>query len=119
MSYFKNRISAFGFAFAGIAQSFRQETHLKLHAIISILAIGLAFFFNVSKIDWIILLACITLVICLEMFNSALEKLCDLVMPEQHPKIKYIKDVAAGAVLVACFFAVVAGILVFLPYAQN
>jgi diacylglycerol kinase len=50
------------------------------------------------------------------MLNSALEKLCDLVMPEQHVKIKYIKDVAAGAVLIACVFAVIVAILVFYPY---
>jgi len=116
MEYFKNRINSFRYAFSGLAQSFRQETHLKLHAAIALLVIGLGFFFDISNSDWVTVLLCITLVICLEMFNSALEKLCDLVMPERHPKIKYIKDVAAGSVLIACIFAIVAGLLVFLPY---
>ena len=116
MEYFKNRIKAFGFAFSGFRQSFAQEAHLKIHAVIALFVIGLAFFFDISRTEWIVVLLSITLVICLEMFNSAIEKLCDLVMPEQHPKIKYIKDVAAGAVLVACIFAAIAGGLVFWPY---
>lgn len=116
MSYFNDRVKAFGYAFSGILQAFRQETHLKLHLIIAILVIGLGFFFDLTKTDWIIILLSITLVISFEMFNSVIEKLCDIVLPEQHPKIKYIKDVAAGAVLVASLFALIAGLLVFLPY---
>ena len=115
MGYYKDRLKAFGFAFSGLKQAFSQEVHLKLHAIITLLTIGLGLFFDVSRTDWLFLFLAITLVICLEMFNSALEKLCDLVMPEQHIKIKYIKDVAAGAVLVACLFAVVVAVLVFYP----
>jgi diacylglycerol kinase len=116
MSYFKDRINAFGYAFSGIYQSFRQETHLKLHAIIALLVIGLAVFFDVSKTDWIILLLAVTLVISFEMLNSAIEKLCNIVMPEQDPRIKYIKDVCAGAVLIICLFALAAGLFVFLRY---
>jgi len=119
MSYFKNRIKAFGYAFSGLGQSFRQEAHLKLHLVIALMVSGLAAFFDVSKTDWIILLLAITLVISLEMLNSAIEKLCDLVQPETHPKIKYVKDVAAGAVLIACIFALLAGCIVFLPYFLN
>lgn len=116
MSYYKDRIKAFGFAFSGLRQSFRQETHLKLHAVITLLTIGSGFFFELSATEWLFLLLAIVLVICLEMINSALEKLCDLVMPEQNAKIKYIKDVAAGAVLIACAFAVIVGVVVFYPH---
>lgn len=116
MSYFRDRIKAFGYAFSGIYQSFRQETHLMLHAISTIFVIGLGFFFEITKTEWVIILLSITLVILSEMFNSALEKLCDFVMPEKHPKIKYIKDVSAGAVLIACVFALIAGLIIFLPY---
>jgi diacylglycerol kinase (ATP) len=116
MSYFNDRIKAFGFAFSGLFQAFKQEVHLKLHLVIAFLVIGLGFFFDITKADWIIILACITLVISFEMFNSVIEKLCDIVMPGQHPKIKYIKDVAAAAVLVASLFAFIVGLMVFLPY---
>lgn len=116
MNYFKHRVNAFGYAFSGVFQSFSREPHLKLHAIIAILVIGLGFFFDITVTEWILVLAAVTLVIGFEMFNSALEKLCNIVMPDLHPQIKYIKDVSAGAVLVACIFAVITGLAVFLPY---
>ncbi|PBQ34345.1 diacylglycerol kinase [Sphingobacteriaceae bacterium] len=116
MGYFKNRINAFGYAFSGIYQAFRQETHLKIHAVIALLVIGLAAFFEVCNEHWILLLLAITLVIALEMLNSAVEKLCNIIKPELDPRIKYIKDVSAGAVLIVCLFAVAAGIIVFSHY---
>ena len=61
-------------------------------------------------------LTCITIVICLELVNSALERLCDRLIPEKDLKVKYVKDVAAGAVLVASIFSIIIGLMVFLPY---
>lgn len=119
MEYFKNRFIAFKYAFSGLAAAFKNEVHLKLYLFIALIVIGLAFYFGVSKTEWLELFACITLVITLEMFNSAIEKLCDLVMPDKHPKIKYIKDVMAGAVLLACVFAAIVGVMVFMPYLKG
>lgn len=119
MTYLKNRIRAFGFAFAGIAQSFSRETHLKLHAIIAFAVIATSLYFNISKQEWLWIALSISLVVAFEMLNSALEKLCDLTTKEQHSTIKYIKDVAAGAVLIVCVFAVIVGLLIFLPYLSN
>jgi len=116
MSYLNKRKNAILIALSGIFQALKTESHLKLHFIAAVFVIGFGFWFNVSKTDWVILLLSITLVISSEMFNSALEKLCDLIMPEKHPKIKYIKDVAAGAVLISCIFALIAGFIVFVPY---
>ena len=50
-----------------------------------------------------------------EILNTCLEKLADFITLEQHPHIKYIKDLAAGAVLVAAIIAVVTGLLIFIP----
>lgn len=116
MSYLKNRKNAFVHAFNGLGQAFKTEIHLKLFLVIAIVVIAFAFYLKVSETDWIRLLICISLVLCLELVNSAIEKLCDLVMPEKHPKIKYIKDVMAGAVLLACFFAAIIGVIVFKNY---
>ena len=116
MSYLKNRIKAFGYAFSGLKESFLKETHMKLHLASAVLVVAFGLFLNVSKTDWLFLSLAITIVIAFEMINTALEKLCDVMQPEQDPKIKYIKDVAAGAVLVVCIFAVVVGIFVFSPY---
>ena len=93
MDYFKNRVMAFKYAFSGLAAAFKSEVHLKLYLFIALMVNGLGFYLGLTKTEWMEVAACITLVITLELFNSAIEKLCDLVMPDQHPKIKYIKDV--------------------------
>jgi diacylglycerol kinase (ATP) len=54
------------------------------------------------------------LVMCAEMLNTALERLCDMVCPQYSDFIRHSKDVAAGGVLVACLFAAAAGLVVFL-----
>jgi diacylglycerol kinase (ATP) len=116
MGFFNNRYRAFGYAFKGLASAFRNELHVKLHALVAILVVGFGFYCHVTATEWILLLGCISLVICTELINSALERLCNLVSPEQHPAVKYIKDVAAAAVLISCILAVITGLLVFWPY---
>jgi len=61
------------------------------------------------------IIGAIALVIIVEMLNTAIEKLADVVSPSIHPQIKVVKDVAASAVLIAAIFAVVVAMLVFLP----
>lgn len=119
MGYIENRLSAFKYAFSGLGQAFRNETHLKLHGLITLVVVNFGFYCQLGKTEWFMILGCITLVICLELLNSALERLCDRLVPETDPKIKYVKDVAAGAVVVACIFAVIIGLMVFLPHIKN
>ena len=70
---------------------------------------------KVDTIEWTILILCMILVLSLEMINSAIEKICDLIQPNQHPQIKIIKDVAAGAVLLASIGAAIIGAIILLP----
>lgn len=116
MTYLKKRIQAFGYAFSGLAKAFTSEAHLQLHFLATVFVIWGGIFFNISKLEWFEVSACIVLVISLELINSAIEKLCDLYSTEQNPKIKYIKDVAAGAVLIASIFAAIIGFMVFIPH---
>ena len=55
-------------------------------------------------------------VIAAELFNTAIEKLVDLVSPQQHPVAGQVKDIAAGAVLVCAATAAIIGLIVFIPY---
>ncbi len=119
MSYFKKRINSFGFAFNGIWHSFKSEAHLKIHFLTALLVVVCGFYFGATPVEWTILLICCGFVIALELFNSALEKLCDLVTTEHNPKIKYVKDVMAGAVLIASVTAALVGILIFYPYLKR
>ena len=63
-----------------------------------------------------IVILCIGVVIAAELFNTAIEKLVDLVSPQQHPVAGQVKDIAAGAVLVCAATAAIIGLIVFIPY---
>lgn len=89
---------------------------MKIHFLAALLVIGAGVYVNISAIDWCMLAFAIAFVMVTELINTAIEKLCDMVMPAPHPVIKYIKDISAAAVLVACIAAVVAGSIVFWPY---
>ena len=61
------------------------------------------------------MMICIAIVLCLEMVNSAIEQLCNMVTKEFHPSIGKIKDISAGAVLLASILSFVIGCFIFLP----
>ena len=65
--------------------------------------------------EWIAIGFCIAFVIAMEMLNTAIEKLCDVVHQEVHPGIKKVKDIAAGAVLISAIFSLITGLIIFLP----
>jgi undecaprenol kinase/diacylglycerol kinase (ATP) len=107
--------NAFVFAFSGLRYFFRHEGNGRIQTVIGTITLVLSVLFRLSRMEWIVVLLCIGLVLSLEMLNSALEKLCDLVQPDLHPQIKIIKDVAAAAVLWACLISTAIGALIFLP----
>jgi diacylglycerol kinase len=108
-------LKSFSYAWAGIRQCFVSESNFSIHAVAAIIAIILSVLLKISAGEWIAVCFCIALVITMEMLNTAIEKLCDVVHKEIHPSIKKVKDIAAGAVLVSAVFSVVTGCIIFLP----
>ena len=103
------------FASQGAKQFFSRDRNGKIQTVIAVTAIVLGFTVRLSSFQWLLVLFCIGLVISLEMINSAIEQYCDLVTTDFHPSIKIIKDVAAGAVLVASLMSLVIGLIIFIP----
>ena len=108
-------IKTFINAFNGIKYFFKTERNGKIQAAVSIIIVVAGLYLHLSAFEWIITFLCIGVVLTLEMLNSALEYLCNLVHSEYHPLIKIIKDVAAGAVLFASIISSVIGLIIFLP----
>ncbi len=102
---------SFRFAGQGIVALFRYENNARIHLLAAIGVIGICFWLNLNQTEWAIILTQIGLVWAAEGFNTAIEKLCDLVSPGYHPQIKAIKDLSAGAVLLLVLVAVVVGSL--------
>jgi diacylglycerol kinase len=115
-SFLLSRYRSFLFAFKGIAAVFRSEPNMHLHVLASIIVAVMAFRFEVTKIEWCILILCIGMVWVAETFNTALETLTNLVSPDHNILAGKTKDLAAGAVLLASITAAIVGIIVFLPY---
>jgi len=112
-------IKSFGYAWAGIKSCFQSEPNFRIHSVLAIVALLFSIVFNISAYEWIAVGFCIALVVTMEMLNTAIEKLCDVVHKEVHPGIKKVKDIAAGAVLVAAFFSLITGGIIFLPKIIN
>lgn len=113
-----NFLKGFLYAFNGLVVFFRHERNGRIQLVISIIVVILAFVLHVSAADWIILMICIGAVVALEMINSAIEKLCNLVHPKYHPAVKVIKDISAAAVLWVSVFSGIIGVIIFLPKIQ-
>jgi diacylglycerol kinase len=116
MNFFKQRIRSFAYAFSGLYEAVKSEMHMKFHLFASVLVIAAGFYFSVTKSEFLVILICIALVISLELINTAIEHLCNKLMPDTNANVKYIKDVSAGAVLVASIIAMVIGLIIFWPY---
>jgi len=111
----RKRFRSFRFAGAGLRLVFRTEHNAWLHLAATIAVIIFAFLFHVSATEGALLAVAIGLVWISELFNTCIEKIMDFVSMENRPEIKFIKDISAGAVLVAAVIALVIGCLVFFP----
>lgn len=114
----KNRdfYSSFEFAFTGIVTAFKEERNMRKHAVSAVLAILAGLIFRISALEWLFLLLSVTLVIAFEIMNSAIENVVDLASGYHFSMLaKNAKDMAAGAVLVVSGFALLTGLIIFVP----
>lgn len=109
-------LKSFTFAIEGIKTAIKTERNMRIHLCVSIIVIGLSFFFSIRNVEWLLILIIIGGMFALELMNTAIERLVDLATKEFHPLAKQAKDLAAGAVFVYAILAVIAGIIIFIPY---
>ena len=113
---FKKQLRSFGYAWQGIRSCVGKEQNLSFHLIATVCVVAAGVGFSITRGEWTAIVICIGLVIAAELFNSAIERLVDLVSPQRHPVAGQVKDIAAGAVLVCALAAIVVGLIVFIPY---
>lgn len=112
---FSKRLQSFRHAFNGIRLFLRSEPNGRIHFAATVLVIIAGVWLHCSLSEWAMLIIVMAMVWLTEMLNTAIEKIMDHITPEQHPGVKWIKDVAAGAVLVAALAAAIVGALIFIP----
>ena len=103
-------------ALTGIITAFKEERNMRKHLVSAILVVLAGLIFRVSATEWLFLLMAVFLVIALEIVNSAIENVVDLASNYHFSMLaKNAKDMAAGAVLVVSCYALITGMIVFIP----
>lgn len=108
-------LHAFVHALAGIKSFITTERNAKFHLVASLVVIGMGYYCSLAAMEWLWIALAICLVWVSEMLNTAIEGVCDRITTQHDAQIKIIKDVSAGAVLVASMFAVVVATIIFIP----
>lgn len=111
----KARLKSFTYAFNGLRVMFKNEHNVWIHSFATLCTVTTGIILNLSALEWVAIIFAIVLVIAGETFNSAIEKLCDVVQPNRDERIGKIKDMSAGAVLLCAIAAVAVGLLIFVP----
>lgn len=109
----KNMVDSFNYAIEGLIYAVRTQRNMRIHMIATLVVLTASFFYNLSKIEFLIVLITITMVITAEMVNTAVECAIDATTNYYHPLAKIAKNVAAGAVFVTAITAVVVGYVIF------
>ncbi len=117
--FFSGRLKSLKFATLGAYKLITTEHSVISQSIMAIVLIGLGFYFQISRIDWMFQIFAMGLVLSIEGLNTAVEKTADFIHPDYHEKIGFIKDIAAGAVFFAAIASKVIIILIYYPYFFN
>jgi diacylglycerol kinase (ATP) len=111
----RKRAASFYYAGDGIRRFFKTEHNAWLHLAATVLVGLMMIKYRVSNLEAVLLVFCIGFVWAAEVFNTCIEKIMDFISKEKHPQIRLIKDMAAGAVLIASITALIVGLIVFIP----
>ncbi|MFV9511030.1 diacylglycerol kinase family protein [Tepidibacillus sp. LV47] len=114
--FWKKLINSFYFASEGITYAILTQRNMKIHVAISIIVLLFGMWLHFSFFDSLLILISIGLVIGMELMNTAVETVVDLVMPKFHPLAKLAKDLAAGSVLFLTFIVSLIGLIIIIPY---
>ncbi len=112
---FKARLCSFRYAVSGLMRFFFEEHNAIVHLLATIVVGALVIFFRINGAELLALVIVTGGVWVAELLNTAIEQVMNKVSPEWHPKVKYIKDLAAAAVMVAALTALLVAGIVFIP----
>ncbi|MDV3428691.1 MAG: diacylglycerol kinase [Bacillota bacterium] len=109
----KKMVDSFNYAIEGIIHAVRTQRNMRIHMITALFILTLCFFYDLKKVEMLIITITITMVITAELINTAIEAAIDATTNYYHPLAKIAKNVAAGAVLVTAINAVFVGFIIF------
>jgi diacylglycerol kinase len=111
----KKLIRSFGYAFKGVAFAAKTQLNFRIHLAAMLITVLMGIILHISAAEWLWVGLSITLVLVTEIFNTMIETFTDFVSPGYNEKAGHIKDMSAGAVVIAALFALITGLVIFLP----
>ncbi len=112
-------LKSFQYAFKGLYLVMRDEQNFRVHVFFAFVALFFSWFFHITKIELIIVILLISIVMLMEVINSAIERVTDILKPRINNFVMEIKDIMAAAVMLASIIAVIIGLFIFVPYLLN
>lgn len=110
---------SFRHAFRGLKYSLTYERNFQVEVIAAVFVVALIFIFKVKNWEAVVLVFMIMWVLTMELINTVLERIVDIIRPRIHPYARLIKDVMAAVVLISSVIAIVVGIIIFYPYVKG
>ncbi len=112
----RTHVDSFKDAFAGLIWSFKTQPNFRIHLILALIAIFLSWFFQITFVEFAIIIFTIVLGLTAEMINTSIEAMTDLITTEHRENAKIAKDVAAGMMLTTAIGALCVAIVIFIPH---
>ena len=119
MRGFKRLSSSLKYAFDGLKYAYKNEQSMTVHIVVTILVIMFGFIFEISSYEWIIVVLCIGIMMCVELVNTSIEAVVDLVTKKYDEKAKIAKDIAAAVSVMFSITSIIVGLIIFAPKIIN
>jgi undecaprenol kinase len=103
-------------AIRGLSYALRYEKNFQNEVMFAFVVVGAMFYYNVTGSEKIVLFLVIMGVLVMELLNTVMERIADILKPRVHPYVRVIKDLMAASVLVSSLLAVIIGLIIFIPY---
>ncbi len=116
MNRLKQFSKSLSFAFRGLKYVIRNEKNFQNELAIGILVVFAMIYFHITRAEMIVLTIIIMAVLIMELVNTILERVVDILKPRVHPYARLIKDLMAASVLLTSILAIIVGLIIFLPY---
>jgi len=116
MIKFRRLFKSFRYAIKGFVKIFKEEQNLQIQSLAGVIALFLSWYYQITKNELIIVILLIGLVVLMEIINSAIERVTDILKPRINVFVMEIKDIMAAAVMLASLISIIIGLIIFVPY---
>ena len=115
----KSICKSFSCAFRGIKYALTHERNFQIEVVLAVFVVALILIFDIKSWEALVLLLMIMWILVVELVNTVMERVVDILKPRIHPYVKLIKDMMASVVLISAIFASIVGIIIFYPYLRE